>query len=145
MDDVSREAGAMELVRGSHKWHHSEPEGAFHGPEDYRRPMLEAAAREGIEPDIVYVAVPRGGGSIHHGWTWHGSGPNAGTTPRRSLVLHAMSSEVEFAPDKFGQGTGPIYGRYRRLGDNSMDESHFPILWARDGRRTAHLDAYCVA
>jgi len=145
MDDVTPEGGAMELVRGSHKWHHSAPDGVFHGPEDYRAPMLKAAKQEYVDPDIVYVAVPKGGGSIHHGWTWHGSGPNTGSNPRRSLVLHAMSSEVEYVPECFGHATGPIYSRYRRLGDTTIDENHFPIIWSRDGRRTAGLDEYCAA
>jgi len=35
-----------------------------------------------------------------------------------------------------------IYSRYRRVGDDTMDESFFPILWTRSGYRTPHLAAY---
>ncbi len=143
LDDTAVETGAMELVRGSHKWHHSKPEGEFHGPEEYRASMQTAATKEGVEPDIVYVAVKKGGGSIHHGWTWHGSGPNTGTQPRRSVVLHAMSSEARYNPDGFGTGTGPIYCRYKRFGSNDIDESFFPIIYRNDGYRTPGIDEFC--
>ena len=118
------------------------PEGEFHAPEDYRKPMRDAAAREGVEPEIVYVEVKAGGGSFHHGWTWHGSGANASPNPRRALVLHAMRSDVEYQPQNFDQGIGPIYSRYKRLGDNLLDENYFPILWRQDGYRTPQLDDY---
>ena len=53
-----------------------------------------------------------------------------------------MRSDVEYQPQNFAQGTGPIYSRYKRLGDNKLDENYFPILWRADGYRTPQLDAY---
>ena len=111
LDDTHADGGTIEFVRGSHKWSLNEPKGEFHAPQDYRKPMRQAAEREGVEPDIVYVEVAAGGGSFHHGWTWHGSGANQTRNPRRSLVLHAMRSDVEYAPQNFAQGIGPIYSR----------------------------------
>ena len=142
LDDTSAECGTMELVRGSHQWVLSKAEGEFHAPENYRLNMERAAARQGVIPDIAYIEVKAGGGSFHHGWTWHGSGTNTGNRPRRSLVLHAMRSEVEYQPQNFDQGNGPIYSRYRRLGDNQLDENYFPILWREDGYRTPQIDEY---
>ncbi len=142
MDDTSAEGGTIEFVRGSHKWNHSPPEGEFHGPEEYRKYMERAAAREGVKPEIVYVEVPKGGGSFHHGWTWHGSGHNKATYPRRSLVLHAMRSDTEYVPDHLADGTGPIYSRYKRLADNIIDENFFPVLWRNDGYRTPGIETY---
>jgi ectoine hydroxylase-related dioxygenase (phytanoyl-CoA dioxygenase family) len=138
LDDIEAENGTMELVRGSHRWRQSEPEGEFHAPDDYRAAMIKYAKLEGIDPEIIPVVVSAGGGSLHHGWTWHGSGQNTGSNPRRSLVLHAMSSEVEFVPEKFHQGTGLIYSRYALPDSTEMDESHFPIIWRRDGYRTSY-------
>ena len=145
LDDTSAAGGTMELVRGSHRWRHAPPAKEFHGPEAYRAEMEAAAALEGVTPDIVPVEVPAGGGSFHHGWTWHGSGFNRnpeGGVPRRALVLHAMSAAAHYVPAKFGVGTGPIYSRYRKLGSDEMDESHFPVLWREDGYRTPKLEAY---
>ena len=142
LDDTRADGGTLEFVPGSHRWARGEPEGEFHAPQDYRRPMRNAAAREGVEPEIVYVEVPAGGGSFHHGWTWHGSGDNRSPVPRRALVLHAMRSDVEYDPVQFAQGIGPIYSRYKRLADNRLDENFFPILWREDGYRTPQIDAF---
>ncbi len=142
MDDTSADGGTIEFVRGSHKWKHSMPEGEFHGPEEYRKYMEIAAAHEGVEPEIVYIEVPKGGGSFHHGWTWHGSGHNKATHPRRALVLHAMRSDTQYVPEHLGQGTGCIYSRYKRLSDNIIDENYFPVLWRNDGYRTPEIEAY---
>ena len=59
LDDTRADAGTVEFVRGSHRWHHSQPEGEFHGPKEYRKYMEQAAAEEGVEPEIVHVEVPR--------------------------------------------------------------------------------------
>lgn len=142
LDDTSAEGGTIEFVPGSHRWAHCEPEGEFHAPEDYRAPMQKSAEREGVQPDITYVEVSAGGGSFHHGWTWHGSAENRGPKPRRALVLHAMRSDVEYDPAHFGEGIGPIYSRYKRLGDNQLDENYFPILWREDGYRTPQIADY---
>jgi ectoine hydroxylase-related dioxygenase (phytanoyl-CoA dioxygenase family) len=142
LDETHAEGGTIEFARGSHRWQLREPEGEFHAPEDYRKPMYQAARLEAVDAEIAYVEVPAGGGSFHHGWTWHGSGANNSTHPRRSLVLHAMRSEVEYVPANFAQGIGPIYSRYKRLGDNQLDENYFPILWREDGYRTPQIETY---
>ena len=142
LDDTHADGGTIEFVRGSHKWSLRAAEGEFHAPQDYRKPMRKAAEHEGLEAEIVYVEVAAGGGSFHHGWTWHGSGANQSLKPRRALVLHAMRSDVEYQPQNFAQGTGPIYSRYKRLGDNTLDENYFPILWRADGYRTPQIDDF---
>ena len=140
LDDTTAAGGTMEVVPGSHRWAVEEPSGLFHGPEDYQRAMREAAARAGIIPRVEHVVVPAGGGLFHHGGTWHGSGMNNGDRPRRALVVHALSSEARFRRENIARGNGPIYGRYLRLGDDTMDESYFPVLWTEDGRRTMGID-----
>ena len=137
LDDTTASGGTMELARGSHRWPTgADPMGEFHAPEDYRATVRAAAAAAGAVLDIGAVEVAAGGGSFHHGWTWHGSGPNRSGRHRRSLVLHCASSEARFNRAGFGQGNGPIYSRYARLADDEMDENHFPILWRSDGYRT---------
>ncbi|HUV23351.1 MAG TPA: phytanoyl-CoA dioxygenase family protein [Gammaproteobacteria bacterium] len=142
LDETRAEGGTIEFARGSHRWTLRQPEGEFHAPDDYRQPMVKAARLEATEAEIAYVEVPAGGGSFHHGWTWHGSGANNSAHPRRSLVLHAMRSDVEYVPANFAQGIGPIYSRYKRLGDNQLDENYFPILWREDGYRTPQIETY---
>ena len=137
LDDTVAGGGTMEIARGSHRWPtEGDPFGEFHAPDDYRATVAEAARATGVELDIAPVEVPAGGGSFHHGWAWHGSGPNYSDHHRRALVLHCASSEARFDRSGFGEGNGPIYSRYARLADDLMDENHFPILWRSDGYRT---------
>ena len=70
---------------------------------------------DSVEPERVPVVVKAGGAAFHHGWTFHGSGPNEATVERRAL------------------------SRYRRRGDLSLDESFFPVLWDDTGARSAWL------
>lgn len=142
LDDTTAEGGTMEVVRGSHRWGHFPMAAQFHGPEHYRDEMEGAARQIGREPDIVPIVVPKGGGSFHHGWTWHGSGFNSSPRPRRSLVVHMCSSEARYVLDKLGHGTGPIYGRYRQLDTDVMDENYFPITWSAGGARTPSIERY---
>ena len=137
LDDTVAGGGTMEIARGSHRWPTgSDQMGEFHAPEDYRATVTAAAHATGAELDFAEVEVPAGGGSFHHGWAWHGSGPNDSDRHRRALVLHCASSEARFNRAGFGEGNGPIYSRYARRADDEMDGNHFPILWRRDGYRT---------
>ena len=140
LDDTSSAAGTVEFARGSHRWPTGgDPDVEFHAPADHRAPLAEAATAHGVDLDLVPVEVPAGGGSFHHGWTWHGSGPNTGDAHRRALVLHCASSETRYHRPGFGGGTGPVYSRYAAPDDDAMPEAHFPILWREDGYRTPGL------
>ncbi|TXH36562.1 MAG: phytanoyl-CoA dioxygenase family protein [Rhodospirillaceae bacterium] len=138
LDRTSADGGTVEYVKGSHLWGPSPPAKQFHAPADYREEMIARARAMGHEPEIHYVEVPPGGCAFHHGWTWHGSGPNRGDHPRRSAVSHCMSSEAVYHPTEISY----IYNRYKRIGDTAMDESYFPVLWRDDGYRTTWLDQY---
>ncbi|MGJ3244678.1 MAG: phytanoyl-CoA dioxygenase family protein [Elainellaceae cyanobacterium] len=143
LDDMTAEIGTLEYAKGSHRWPLVTQTGEFHVPsEGYRAAMERAAVEVGIDhPDIIYVEIPAGSCVIHHGNVWHGSGANQHPNrPRRSLSLHALRSDAAFQPG----GGGYIYGRYKRIGDTTMDESFFPILWTRDGYRTPFLADYCA-
>lgn len=138
LDDVTHQGGTMEFAKGSHLWGPAPPIQAFHNPDDYQSEFRRAAEATGVEyPEIVPVEVPAGGGSIHHGWLWHGSGPNITPYPRRSVVSHQISSQARFTDE-----VGYIYSRYKRLGTDEMDEAFFPILWSEQGERSAFIDTY---
>ena len=95
-----------------------------------------AAAPEDAELDLVPVVVKPGGGSFHHGLTWHGSAPNtSGTVARMALVSHLVPVEARFHETN----VDVTYSRYRRRGDLSLDESFFPVVWDESGYRTPWL------
>ena len=86
--------------------------------------------------DSVETAVKAGGGSFHHGLTWHGSAPNvSGTVARMALVSHFLPMEARFHETN----VDVTYSRYRRRGDLSLDESFFPVVWDGSGYRTPWL------
>ena len=56
--------------------------------------------------------------------------------------MHGMRSDTEYDPAHLSEGTGGIYSRYKRLGDNVLDENYFPITWTEDGYRTPGIDEF---
>ena len=53
------------------------------------------------------------------------------------LAYDLVPTEARFHPVH----VDPTYSRYRRVGDTAMDDSFFPVVWTRDGGRSAWLDA----
>jgi ectoine hydroxylase-related dioxygenase (phytanoyl-CoA dioxygenase family) len=137
LDDTSAEAGTITYAAGSHKWPRSpKNRGEFHAPPDWLAP-LERALPEGEELRLVPIEVKAGGASFHHYNTFHGSGPNTAKVHRRAVISHLIPAETEF----HHVNADPVYSRYRKAGDMSMDESYFPVVWSRDGGRSDWLDA----
>jgi len=139
LDDTSAEGGTVEYVRGSNHWPHYGMIEQFHAPDDPHKDLRKAAEAAGVTHiDRVPVVVKAGGGAFHSGWTWHGSGINNRELPRRSIVAHCMSSETRFHPTYVGY----IYSRYKRFGDDTMDEAFFPITWREDGYRSPFIEPF---
>jgi ectoine hydroxylase-related dioxygenase (phytanoyl-CoA dioxygenase family) len=136
LDDTSAESGTITYAAGSHRWPRTpENRGEFHAPADWLAPV-ERARPADEELNLVPVVVRAGGASFHHFNTFHGSGPNSGTVHRRAVISHLVPVDARFHPDH----VDPVYSRYRRVGDTTMDESFFPIVWTRDGNRTGWLE-----
>lgn len=141
LDDTARDGGTLEYVPGSHRWPVVELPRDFHTPQGgYRERMRAVAARAGVaEPEIVTLEVPAGSMAFHAGEVWHGSGTNLREDLwRRSIGVHLLPGHARFR----GAGGGYIYARYRRRGEHALDESHFPILWSREGARSDFIEGY---
>ena len=142
LDTTTAQGGTLVYIKGSHKWGEAKPILKFHGPEDDLKEVREWAEENGLELELVPVEVPAGGGAFHDGWLWHGSRVNQAKVPRRALAMHYFQSDIEFNPSNLKVGNGPIYGRYKKLNSNELDESYFPIIWREDGYRSPGLDDY---
>ncbi|KAA8694272.1 phytanoyl-CoA dioxygenase family protein [Pseudomonas caricapapayae] len=141
LDNTSSLGGTVEYVKGSHLWEKTGKIRQFHGPKDPHENLRRAASRAGLEDfDTVKIEVPAGGGTFHSGWIWHGSDVNKRDIPRRSIVAHCMSSEARFHPNPVT--TNRTYSRFKRFGDQHMDETHFPILWREDGYASPFIAPY---
>ena len=130
LDDTKKDTGTLEYVRGSHKWGLQPPKGEFHSPDDYREQLKIFAKKNNKELDIVYVEVPAGGAAFHHGLMWHGSGINYSNNNRRAIVSHCVPSDSKFHPTNEG-GTAKIYKKFKKKGDDKLDEKFFPLLWEK--------------
>ena len=136
LDDTAAEAGTITYAAGSHRWPRSaENRGEFHAPADWLAPVRRAVP-SGEELRLVPIEVKAGGASFHHHLTFHGSGPNTADVPRRAVISHLIPAHAEFHPVH----ADPVYSRYRRVGETTMDESFFPVVWAEDGGRSSWLD-----
>ncbi len=138
LDDTLAEQGTIEYVKGSHLWPVAPPIAQFHAPDDPLTELREAAKKVNAEIDIQPIVATAGTAVFHHGRTWHGSNANNGSGERRSVVCHCMSSAAMFSE----QQINPIYGRYKQVGSNLMDESFFPILFQKDGYRSPWIDNF---
>jgi len=136
LDDTSADTGPITYAAGSHRWPRSpENRGEFHAPPDWLAPV-ERAKPAGEELRLVPLVVCAGGAAFHHFNTFHGSGPNTGSVHRRAVISHLVPADATFHPEH----VDPVYSRYRRVGDTTMDESFFPVVWTSDGRRSAWLE-----
>lgn len=139
-------ASTIEYVRGSHRWERSQAVPEFHAPsKSYRWEMEQAAKQAGVdEPEVLQLALKPGDGVFHHGQMWHGSGKNLMQgVVRRSLVIAHIPADSRFKPTGAYVPGGYLPGRYKRYGDDTMDESFFPIVWQQNGYRTPYLQEYC--
>jgi len=136
LHETHADAGPIEFVRGSHSWPKSPPaRSQFHAPDDWLAGP-RSSAPDGTDLDLVPVVVKPGGGSFHHGLTWHGSAPNlSGSVVRMALVSHFVPIETRFHETNVDL----TYSRYRRHGDLSLDESFFSVVWSESGYRTPWL------
>ena len=92
LSKVTEKGGGMRFVRRSHQWGGVLEGGDFFSPD-------HKAQREAIQipPDETWQEIPAvlppGGLSFHHCYTFHGSGPNLETWPRRSLAIHIRTEK----------------------------------------------------
>jgi phytanoyl-CoA hydroxylase len=126
LDECDEELGPLQYAKASHRWLVND---AF--PEsypDYQDSMRLAAKEAGIvEPEVATVLGGAGTCAFHDGLTWHGSAQNVSSTrPRRAMSVHFVTAEARFSAPP----TSPLFGYYKRIDNDELDEKNFPIVWA---------------
>ncbi len=101
LSDVTPETGPMNFVAGSHQWGLS-TESDFQSQE-YEALREQIRTTHGQEWREVPAILPPGAASFHHKLTFHGSGPNRSSQPRRSFAVH-MRTENARPRDGLRQG-----------------------------------------
>ena len=98
VSDILQESGPMRFVRGSHKWGLNKNP-SFFGDSDHVSQREAIPRPPGSSWQETPALLSAGGASFHHRFTYHGSGPNCSTEPRRSFAIHIRTERSE-----------PIYG-----------------------------------
>ena len=102
--DCDATVGGVTFVPGSHRW--DQPRLDFFDGDLGR---LQERVNSGGAPVVaVTPTLPRGSVTFHHARTVHGSGPNRGTEPRRSMAIHLQ----------------PADNRHRAVGDDGEPTYH---------------------
>lgn len=121
LDDAEADNGCMYMVPGSHKWGNKQaqinelPEGSLI-PESFEGNMLH----------FMMCPVRKGHVHFHHSLTWHGSGTNHSSRPRRAIALHFMTEKTSF--DANGDH---IMKRFITVpGGAKLTGDAFPLVWS---------------
>lgn len=116
-DVVSEASGPMRFVRGSHKWGlNSRP--SFFADPDHLTQQAAIPRPPGSTWDEVPALMAAGGASFHHRFTYHGSGPNASSAPRRSFAIHIRTERSE-----------PVYGESNYTA-HLDDDAVCPVIYS---------------
>jgi len=131
MDSVSRESGAVEYVKGSHRWRNRYQAQDFLGRDLFRDEALDAipdvdANRDAY--DIISFDVEPGDCIVHHALTLHGAPGNNSSRRRRALASRWTGDDAHYVERK-GMSK-PIRDPGLAVGD-PMDCDLFPVVWRR--------------
>ena len=99
LDPVTRETGAVEYVKGSHKWQQKFKPASFSGGNQYKEDLPEVPDIDAMrnELDFVQFDLKPGDCTVHHGLTVHGSpGNKSSQARRRAHVSRWAGDDVVF-------------------------------------------------
>jgi hypothetical protein len=139
--DCDEQMGTITMVDGSHRWQEiGSCDSVTRHFADRDRSELEDmvtenAKQNGVEARKVPMVIPKGHMSFHHCRTYHGSGPNRSTQPRRAISLHLQDSENQWRRYLLSDGSVLTYNHdyvVRRDDDGNpdyADPQFCPVLW----------------
>ena len=142
LQDTDVTNGGMRTIVGSHKWGLTRDAETFH--EKNLDALKERFSRQGDWLDEPCV-LKAGEGSVHHCFTFHGSGPNLTHDPRLSLIIHYMPNGTYYLgridPHRkiLADRKGNRHANVPLLGPNAgpgtpFDGECFPQVWPAPGR-----------
>ena len=143
LDPVTCENGAMQYVRGSHKWDETYAPNVFisqtpiaSSPEQ-RCPDIEANPHK---YDIVSFNVRPGDVVIHHVMTVHGAGGNPSGRWRRAVSFRYCGDKIRYRDRK---GAMQQVGVTHTLRDGDrLFASDYPIVWPKPWPGLSLADLY---
>jgi ectoine hydroxylase-related dioxygenase (phytanoyl-CoA dioxygenase family) len=120
LDDAEADNGCMYMVAGSHRW--GDKIKALERLRD-AGPMPDEF--EGHDLYVLTCPVKKGYVHFHHPLTWHGSGTNYSSRPRRAVAIHFMTEKVTYDPS----GAHPMKDFVHVQPGEMMEGESFPKVW----------------
>jgi len=120
LDDADVDNGCMFMVPGSYKWGDkiaqiNELSDGIRLPETFEDHTVH----------IIMCPVRKGHVHFHHGLTWHGSGTNHSSRPRRAIAIHLMTEKTTY--DATGKH---VMKPYITVADGApLQGEVFPLVW----------------
>lgn len=133
LDDVSPETGAVEYIKGSHKWGKRFLAVSFDPNQKYDEdlPPVPDIDAERDKHDIVQFTMAPGDCTLHHALTVHGAPGNASAQQRRRAYVQ------RWAGDDVTYNPRPNLQRMLRDPEISsgapLDSDLFPVVWRASG------------
>lgn len=122
----SVDSGAMRVVSGSHHWGLvGEIRALTESRVDSLVPSLTGEQRDAVEHAEPVLLEP-GDVSLHHCLTLHGSGPNRGDQPRRTILLRMFDGRCRLDVTRLPTGADAHFPREL---DGRLSTSSFPIMF----------------
>jgi phytanoyl-CoA hydroxylase len=122
LDDAEADNGCMYMVPGSHKWGNQQAK-INEFPEDGKL----ADEFEGNPLHFIMCPVKKGHVHFHHSLTWHGSGKNHSSRPRRAIAIHFMTEQTTYD----ASGEHPMKPFITVHNGDVLQGDAFPLVWSR--------------
>jgi ectoine hydroxylase-related dioxygenase (phytanoyl-CoA dioxygenase family) len=131
LDPVTRENGAVEYVKGSHRWNQRFRPQAFYGDARYQADLPPVPDLDTMRPRLTFLQweLEPGDCLVHHGLTVHGAPGNlTATARRRALVTRWCGETVRYDPRPNLQ---PMLRDPGIAAGAPLDCDLFPRVWPR--------------
>ena len=119
LDDAEADNGCMYMVPGSHRWGDKLKELMILRDNEFPDTF------EGHDMYMVMTPVKKGHVHFHHPLTWHGSGTNYSSRPRRAIAIHYMTEKVVYDDS----GSHPMKPYVSVAAGQMMDGPGFPKVY----------------
>ena len=120
LDDAEADNGCMVMVPGSHRWGDK-----WSTLIDLREQNPLPERFEGHDVHLMLCPVKKGQVHFHHPLTWHSSGTNYSSRPRRAIAIHFMTEKVIYDPS----GTHPMKPFVHVAAGAMLEGEAFPKVW----------------
>jgi phytanoyl-CoA hydroxylase len=118
LDDADPDNGCMEMVEGSHEW--GDQLAFLRTTRDLPR------SYDGHDIRVRSCPVRCGYVHYHHSLTWHRSGSNSSTRPRRAVAIHYISAATRYR----AEGEHLLKAQVEAADGEPLRGTSFPLVLA---------------